>query len=89
MYVSHQNEFPGLLNKTKKYNQLSAQPYFLRIFEDIAKHSCRWPGYHKNVKGIACSVDSVLFDCKDPVIHLSYWLFMNNRTYMYEGTLTL
>ena len=60
-YVHKQNKFLGWLNKTEKCSLLPAQSSFLRIFENVAKNSHGWPGYRKNVPGITCSVNNVLY----------------------------
>ena len=44
----------------------------------ITKHRLGWPGDHKNVPGVACSVNKA-------VVHLSRWFFMVKRSY--EGKL--
>ena len=41
----------------------------------ITKHRLEWPGDHKNVPGIVCSVN-------EAVVHLSCWFFMVNRSLM-------
>ena len=64
MYVHQQNKFLGWLSKTEKYSPLPAQSAFLRIFENVAKNSHGWPGYRKNVSGIICSVNNVLYNHK-------------------------
>ena len=47
----------------------------------MLQSTCGWTGYHKNVPGVACSVDGVfLSGDKAVVIHLSRWFFMINKT---------